>query len=139
METISHLNRLRSAGRYRAGVLTAAIAAHMGDFGMRFHPGRGGFLLTVRHYEGFPLVMLENRRGIEWKTAHNSLLRGINLIPLNSKQIKDVVPLQIHQHGAKGSAVLPLKMVDKSTSPPQTHFRPVFCDLAVQRGLHFPE
>jgi hypothetical protein len=35
--------------------------------------------------------------------------------------------------------VLPLKMVDKSTSPPQTHFRPVFCDLAVQRGLHFPE
>jgi len=68
MEAISHLNRLRSAGRYRAGVLTAAIAAHMGNFGMRFHPGRCGFLLTVR------------------------------------QEITYVVPLQIHQHRAKGSA-----------------------------------
>jgi len=35
--------------------------------------------------------------------------------------------------------VLPLKMVDKSTSPLQTHFGPVFGDEAVQRGLLFPE
>src|SRR5437588_1904342 len=55
------LHGLRSASSYRAGVLTAAIAAHMGDFGMRLHPGRCGFLLTVR------------------------------------QEIKDVVPLQIHQ------------------------------------------
>src|SRR5207248_2946720 len=68
MEAISYLNRLRSAGRYRAGVLTAAIAAHMGNVGMRLHPGCGGFLLPVR------------------------------------QEIKDVVPLQIHQYGAKGSA-----------------------------------
>ncbi len=68
MEAISYLNGLRSASRYRAGVLTAAIAAHMSDFGMRFHPGRCGFLLTVR------------------------------------QQILDLVPLEIHQYRAKGSA-----------------------------------
>ena len=68
MEAISYLNGLRSASSYRAGVLTAAIAAHMGDFGMRLHPGYDGFLLTV------------------------------------GQKVKDVVPLEIHQHGAKGSA-----------------------------------
>jgi hypothetical protein len=35
--------------------------------------------------------------------------------------------------------VLPLDMVDKSTSPLQTHFGPVFCHEAVQTGLLFPE
>jgi hypothetical protein len=35
--------------------------------------------------------------------------------------------------------VQPLKMVDKSTSPLQTHVGPVFCDEAVQTGLLFPE
>jgi hypothetical protein len=39
---------------------------------------------------------------------------------------------------AKGP-VLPLKMVDKSTSPLQTHFRLVFGYLAVQTDLLFPE
>jgi len=31
----------------------------------------------------FPLVILENGKGIERKTAHNSLLRGIKLIEFN--------------------------------------------------------
>src|SRR5437763_5325802 len=75
MEAISYLNRLRSAGRCRARVLTASVAAHMGDFGMRFHPGRGGVLLTVR------------------------------------QEIKDLMPLQIHQHGAKGSATAEREVV----------------------------
>jgi len=35
--------------------------------------------------------------------------------------------------------VLRLDMVDKSTSPLQTHFGPVFSDEAVQTGLLFPE
>jgi hypothetical protein len=35
--------------------------------------------------------------------------------------------------------VLPLEMVDKSTSPLQTHFGPVFCHEAVRTGLLFPE
>ena len=35
--------------------------------------------------------------------------------------------------------VLPLDMVDKSISPLQTHFGPVFGDEAVQTGLLFPE
>jgi len=35
--------------------------------------------------------------------------------------------------------VLPLEMVDKSTSPLQIHFGPVFCGEAVQTGLLFPE
>jgi hypothetical protein len=35
--------------------------------------------------------------------------------------------------------VLRLEMVDKSTSPLQTHFGPVFGDEAVQTGLFFPE
>src|SRR6266567_439883 len=52
MEAISYLNRLRSAGRCRAGVLTTSVAAHMGDFGMLFHPGCCGFLLTVRQSQG---------------------------------------------------------------------------------------
>src|SRR6266699_2704777 len=75
MEAISHLNRLRSAGRCRAGVLTASVAADMGDFGMRFHPGRCGVLLTVR------------------------------------QEVKDLMPLQIHQHGAKGSATAEREVV----------------------------
>jgi hypothetical protein len=33
--------------------------------------------------------------------------------------------------------VLPLKMVDKSTSPLQTHFGPVFCHEATQPSLLF--
>ena len=36
-------------------------------------------------------------------------------------------------------SVLPWDMVDKSTSPLQPHFGPVFGDEAVQRGLLFPE
>src|SRR5437588_8921162 len=75
MEAISHLNRLRSAGRCRAGVLTASVAADMGDFGMRFHPGRCGVLLTVR------------------------------------QEIKDLMPLQIHQYSAKGSATAEREVV----------------------------
>ncbi len=35
--------------------------------------------------------------------------------------------------------VLPLEMVDKSTSPLQTHFEPVVCHEAVQPGLLFPK
>jgi hypothetical protein len=35
--------------------------------------------------------------------------------------------------------VLPSDMVDKSANPFHTHFGPVFCDEAVQRGLLFPE
>jgi hypothetical protein len=35
--------------------------------------------------------------------------------------------------------VLPWDMVDKSTSPLQTQFGPVFRDEAVQRDLPFPE
>jgi hypothetical protein len=34
--------------------------------------------------------------------------------------------------------VLSFDMVDKSTSPLQTHFGPVFCDEAVQTDLLFP-
>src|SRR5207248_10433820 len=79
MEAISYLNRLRSAGRCRAGVLTASVAAHMGDFGMRFHPGRCGVLLTVR------------------------------------QEIRDLMPLQIHQYGAKGSATAEREVVHSQT------------------------
>src|SRR3989442_1566125 len=32
---------------FAAGILTASIAAHMGDLGMGLHPGGGGFCLAV--------------------------------------------------------------------------------------------
>ena len=41
--------------------------------------------------------------------------------------------------GEKEKEVLPLEMVDKSTSSLQTHFGPVFCHEAVRTGLLFPE
>src|SRR5947208_6940397 len=61
MEAIGYFNGLGSPLSRRRSILATSVAADMGDFGMRFHPGRYSFLLTVR------------------------------------QEIKDLVPLQIHQ------------------------------------------
>ena len=89
MEAVSSLNGLWSPTRHRTSVLTAAIAADMGDFRMFFHPGRCAFLLPVR------------------------------------QQVKDLVPLEIHQHGAKGSATAEREIVH-----PQMHH--LVCRLSGQ-------
>src|SRR5260370_23862924 len=75
MVPICDLNRLRSAFFSSCGIVFAAIATDMGDFGMLFHPSCCSFLLTVR------------------------------------QEIKDLMPLQIHQHRAKGSATAEREVV----------------------------
>jgi hypothetical protein len=65
---IGYLPGLRSTFTRCGGILLSSVTTDQLNLRMRLHPGLGRFCLSIRHYEGFPLVALSNLKGIEQKT-----------------------------------------------------------------------
>src|SRR6266567_9339315 len=68
MKFVRNLLRLRGAFLGCGCILSSSVAADDIYFGVGQQPSGECFLLAIWNYEGFPLVILENRRGIERKT-----------------------------------------------------------------------
>ncbi len=68
MKCVRNLLRLRSAFFGCGCILSSSVAADDIYFGVGQQPSGECFLFAIWNYEGFPLVILENRRGIERKT-----------------------------------------------------------------------
>jgi hypothetical protein len=68
MPAIRYLDGLWCSRSSPFGVGTGAVTTDDFATWMLISPSSKGFCLSIRHYEGFPLVALENFSGIEQKT-----------------------------------------------------------------------